>query len=319
MLSVGIVIVIVVVSSIVVTYETPPVITDVLTAPTTSPIFPTPVRHVIIIMMENAEYSSVIGNASATPYQDMLASKYALAAQYYATDHPSLPNYISLVAGSPLGISSDCDPSQCGLVGEKSIVNLLNQKGFSWKEYAESMPSNCSETASSDGLYYPRHDPFVYFSEITGNRGSGHVSSYCEAHVVPFGQFSKDLESNNLPNFAFITPNICDDAHSCPLTTGDNWLASVVPGIIDSPSFNSTVLFIVYDEGRTNLGVNGSSGGGHVACIVVSPFSKMEYASQVQYSHYSLLATVEAIYELGSLGRNDAGAPIMQDLFSINL
>ena len=181
------------------------------------------------------------------------------------------------------------------------------------------MATNCSQTVSSDNLYYPKHNPFVYFTDITGNHGSGATSSYCQSHVVPFTQFAIDVANNNLPNYVFVTPNICDDAHDCSLATGDNWLASVVPQIINSSEFASTVLFITYDEGSTNLGVQGSRGGGQVACIVVSPFAKSGYQSQVQYSHYSLLATVEAIYNLGNLGRNDATATVMQDLFTINL
>ncbi len=310
-------VVIIVASLFVVLSENSSSIPTVLSTPTTAPTFRTPIKHVIIILMENAEYSSVIGN-SATPYQNLLASKYVLATHYYATNHPSLPNYVSLVAGSNLGISSDCQPSQCSQNSE-SIVSLLNQNGFSWKEYAESMPTNCSQMVSSDGLYYPKHNPFVYFADITGNHGSGQTSSYCQSHVVPFTQLSLDLSNNNLPNYVFITPNICDDAHDCSLAAGDSWLASVVPQIINSTEFASTVLFITYDEGATNLGVQGTHGGGHVACIVVSPFVKMGYQSQVQYSHYSLLATVEAIYNLGNLGRNDATATVMQDLFTINL
>jgi phospholipase C len=312
------VLIVILVSSFVILYETAPTVTDALTSNNIIPIFPTPIRHVIIILMENKEYSSVIGNKTGAPYQNMLASKYALAAQYYATSHPSLPNYISLVAGAPLGISSDCEPNQCMQNG-KSIVDLLNQAGFSWKEYAESMPNSCSQTISSDNLYYPKHNPFVYFSDITGNFGSGKTSPYCQSHVVQFSSFNSDLANNSLPNYSFITPNICNDTHDCSLSTGDRWLSQIVPKIINSSEFSSTVLFIVYDEGTTNLGMNGSQGGGHVACIVISPFVKSKYISQVQYSHYSLIATIEAIYNLGNLGRNDASAPIMQDLFTINL
>jgi phospholipase C len=314
----GVAVIVIIISSLATLYETAPPVTNVLTAPTITPKFLTPIRHVIIIAMENAEYSSVIGNGTTTPYQNLLASKYSLAAQYYATTHPSLPNYVSLIAGSAFGITSDCQPNECSQSG-RSIVDLLNQGGYSWKEYAESMPTNCSQTISSDNLYYPKHNPFVYFSDITGNHGSGQTSSYCKTHVVPFTQFSLDLANNNLPNYAFITPNVCDDAHNCSLSTGDNWLSGVVPKIINSSEFNSTVLFITYDEGSTNLGVNSSQGGGHVACIIVSPFVKMGYTSQVQYSHYSLLATIEAIYNLGNLGQNDATAPVMQDIFTTAL
>jgi phosphatidylinositol-3-phosphatase len=272
------------------------------------------IKHVIIIVMENEGYGGVIGSPSA-PYENQLASRYALAGNYFAVSHPSLPNYLALVAGDTFGVTSDCLPSQCALPNT-TITTLVDARGLSWKEYAESMTGNCSQSDSQDGLYVTRHDPFVYFDSITGNSGSGATSGYCNAHVVPFTQFSKDLASSNLPSYSFITPNLCDDAHSCSLSTGDKWLSTVVPGIIDSSSFSSTALFIVYDEGSTNAGF-GPNSGGQVVCILVSPFAKPGYVSQVQYSHYSLLATVEAIFGTGNLGRNDATASVMSDMFSV--
>src|SRR5438552_16788407 len=69
----------------------------------TLPVF----THVFIIVMENHEYNEIIGNSSA-PYINSLARQYALATQYYAVSHPSLPNYLSLTAASTFGITSDC-------------------------------------------------------------------------------------------------------------------------------------------------------------------------------------------------------------------
>ena len=271
------------------------------------------IQHVIIIVMENEGYGSVMGSPSA-PYQNQLASQYALAANYFAVSHPSLPNYLAMVAGDTFGVTSDCLPAQCALP-KTTIPSLLDGKGLTWKEYAESMPANCSQTDSPDGLYVAKHDPFVYIDGITGNSGSGATSASCDSHVVPFSQFSKDLSSSNLPSYSFITPNLCDDAHSCALSTGDQWLSTVVPGIIKSSSFPTTALFIVYDEGSNNAGF-GPNSGGQVVFILVSPFARPGYVSQVPYSHYSLLATVEAIFKTGNLGRNDATASVMSDLFS---
>src|SRR4029077_17501849 len=143
---------------------------------------------------------------------------------------------------------------------------------------------------SADGLYFPKHNPFVYFSAITGNDGTGSASAYCGSHVVSMSQFGLALQAGALPSYSFVTPNICDDAHSCPLATGDQWLSTVVPRIVGSSSFATTALFIVYDEGGSS---DSNGGGGHVACILVSPFAKPGYVSNVAYSHYSLLATVE--------------------------
>jgi phosphatidylinositol-3-phosphatase len=263
--------------------------------------------------MENQEYGSVIGSASA-PYENGLASTYALAADYFGVAHPSLPNYLALIGGSTFGVTSDCLPAQCSLPSNvATITTLLDSHNLSWKEYAESMPVNCSQANSPDGLYFPKHNPFVYFNAITGDNGTGSTSGYCNSHVVSMDQFWVDVQAGRLPNYSFITPNICDDAHSCSLAAGDIWLSSVVPKIVSSSSFASTALFIVYDEGSSS---DQSGGGGQVPCIMVSPFAKADYVSNVLYSHYSLLATVEAIFKLGNLGRNDATASAMGDLFA---
>jgi|GEM_PF-625201 len=284
------------------------------TADSAQPVPSASVQHVITIVMENEEYSQVIGNPSA-PYENALAANFTLLTEYYAIRHPSLPNYLAMVSGSTQDVSSDCLPSQCS-TNASSIVDLLQSHGLTWKEYAESMPTNCSQTVSSDGLYWPKHDPFVYFSSITGNSGSGQTSAYCDSHVVSLAQFWTDLNANALPNYSFITPNICDDAHSCSLSTGDTWLSTVVPRIESSQEFSSTVLFVTYDESATSdVSGFGSAHGGHIPCIVVSPFVNRGYQSTVLYSHYSLLATTESLLGLGNLGKNDATAQLMSDVF----
>src|SRR2546425_89873 len=271
------------------------------------------IRHVMIIVMENEGYDQVVGSSSA-PYENLLISRYALAANYNAVSHPSLPNYIALVAGDTLSVANDCQPNQCSFPNA-TITRLFDSHGLSWREYAESMPVNCSQSVSQDGLYVPRHNPFVYFSSVTNNTGSRVTSQYCKTHVVPFTQFWNDLQSSSLQNFAFITPNICHDGHDCSLSTGDSWLSTVIPRIINSDAFSSTALFVVYDEGSGS----GADSPSHVLCILVSPFAKPGYSSNAQYSHYSLLATVETIFSLGNLGRNDSRATTMSDLFTINL
>lgn len=265
--------------------------------------------------MENEEYASVIGNASA-PYQNQLASTYALSDAYYAVSHPSLPNYLALIAGSTFGVTDDCLPSQCAGIAPDAttLASLLDTSRLTWKGYSESMPAPCSQSNSADGLYFPKHNPFVYFSSITGNSGSGATSDYCKAHVVPLDQLWLDMQSGRLPNFSFIAPNICNDAHSCPLSTGDKWLSTVVPKIINSSSFSSTALFVIYDEGSPS---DSAGGGGQVVCVLVSPFARQGFASHASYTHYSLLATIETIFGVGNLGRADANASPMSALFTI--
>lgn len=270
------------------------------------------IKHIIVIVVENQDYNAIV-NSSEAPYQNQLIKHYALAGNYFAVGHPSLPNYLDLTGGTNGGITSDCSPSSpsCLVYGSNSnIADLLNASGLSWKEYAESMPSPCY--LSNSGNYAVRHNPFAYYTDITKNL------FYCDQHVVPMNisdgsGLLNDLRSRNLPNFSFVTPNVCSDGHnSCDSSMTqvkqiDNWLSVVVPKIINSSSFSTTALFIVYDEASTNP-------SNQVACILISPFARPGYVSHVQYTHYSLLATVENIFGLSSLGRGDNTYP-MYDLF----
>jgi len=269
------------------------------------------IKHVIIIVEENEAYNSIV-NSSEAPYQNQLIRQYALAENYFSVEHPSLPNYLDLTAGSDMGITTDCSPSStCQVSGRMTnIGDLLNSSNLSWKEYAESMPAPCY--LADSGNYAVRHNPFVYYTDITSN------STYCDQHVVPMNDTTgliQDLQSGSLPNFSFVTPNLCDDGHdSCSssqtqVEQADNWLNLLVPKIISSPMFASTALFIVYDEGTT-------SPSSQVVCIVVSPFAGAGYVSEAYHTHFSLLATVENIFGLATLGKNDTTSPAMTEIFA---
>ncbi|HET9848710.1 MAG TPA: alkaline phosphatase family protein [Candidatus Dormibacteraeota bacterium] len=247
--------------------------------------------HIFVIVMENHEYSSVIGSGAA-PYINSLASSYGLATNYYGASHPSLPNYLALTAGSTFGIASDC--TTC-YVSATNIADQVEATGRSWKAYMEDMPSPCFSGASS-GNYAMKHDPFMYYNDIRDN------SARCAAHVVPFTQFWGDMNSGNVPNFVWITPNLCNDMHDCAVSTGDAWLRSVVPTITGSAAFrNGGALFITFDEGSTSAGCCGDTWGGHVVTLVISPRSISGYRSAVAENHYGLLRTIEDGFRLGHL------------------
>ena len=141
-------------------------------------------------------------------------------------------------------------------------------------------------------------------------------------NVVGLDQFSKDLKNNNLPNYSFVVPNDFNNSHDTTVAYGDHWLSTFVPEIINSSIFNSTLVFITYDEGQENSTEGFGNGvyavnGGHIPMIIVSPLVKSGFRSSEQYSHYSLLSTLEKIFNTGNLGRGDTSATgkPMLDLF----
>ena len=61
--------------------------------PTARPLVPD-FKHIIIIVFENHEFDSVIGNQTMPDY-NQYAKESTLLTQYYAITHPSLPNYLA--------------------------------------------------------------------------------------------------------------------------------------------------------------------------------------------------------------------------------
>ena len=256
---------------------------------------PSPVSHIFLIVMENHEFGSVIGKPGA-PYVNSLAQRYGLATSYFAVSHPSLPNYLAMTGGGTFGISSDC--TTC-FVNSTNIADQLESSGRTWKAYMEDMPGPCFRGTSS-GKYALRHNPFMYYTDIRNN------VARCATHVVPFTQLSADLSQNRVPNFVWITPNLCHDMHDCPVSAGDAWLKSIVPGILTSAAFQrGGVLFITWDEGSTGIG-----GGGHVATIIATPNSSAGYRTALPENHYGLLRTIEALWGLPALGAASSKPPI---------
>jgi acid phosphatase len=256
--------------------------------------------HVFIIVMENQPYGSIIGS-SAAPYANSLVTTGGLATSYAGVSHPSLPNYLALTGASTYGIASDC--TTCW-VSASNIADTLESNGSTWKAYMESMPSPCFVGDSYP--YMQKHDPFIYFNDIRTN------TSRCQSHVVPYSQLSTDLQStSSTPNYAFITPNMCNDTHDCVVATGDAWLQQQVPIILSSPAFKTqrSLLAITWDE-------DDGSAGNHVPLILVGSGVGAGLASAVSYNHYSLLHTVEVARGLPTLTTNDASAPAITDLFA---
>jgi phospholipase C len=244
----------------------------------TLPIF----THVFVIVMENHEYSSIIGSSSA-PYINGLAKTYANATQYYGVSHPSLPNYLALSAASTFGVTSDC--TSC-FQNQTNLADQIEASGRTFRAYMESMPSPC--ILGDSGQYAQRHNPWIYYDDIRTN------ATRCKADIVPYTQFATDVASSNPPNFMWITPNVCSDMHDCSVSTGDTWLAQNVPTILNSSAFkNGGVLFLVFDEGTTSAGCCTDAFGGHIPMLVISPLSIAGLSSTTAENHYSFVRTIE--------------------------
>ena len=210
--------------------------------PSTDGALPAGIEHVVVIVMENESYPVILGN-DEPPYIKKLASEYAVATNYRAITHPSLPNYLALTRGTNAGITDDCEPGDGCTAQVPNITDTTDKSRRTWKRYAESMPAPC--TPGTTDLYAVRHNPFMYYPGVTDNQAS------CKTHVVPLPRLAADLKSTaSTPNYVFLSPHVCNDTHDCPLGTGDAWLSRQVPQILLSPAFTThkSLLVLTWDE-----------------------------------------------------------------------
>jgi acid phosphatase len=258
--------------------------------------------HVVIVLMENEEYSDVIGNPQA-PYITALANRYGLMTNSFGIRHPSLPNYIALTSGSTQGIASDC--SDC-VVSARNIVDQLEGAGISWGAYLEDLPAPCFLGATSGG-YAKKHNPFAYYTDIVRSR------KRCE-RMVGFGRLRSDLRGDRLPRYVWISPNLCNDGHDCPIGTADRFLARTMPALLHELGPHG-FLVLTWDEGDSDEGCCGVAAGGRIPTIVAGPDVRRRARSSTPIDDYGVLASIEEAFGLGRLGgsadaRNGRLAPL---------
>jgi hypothetical protein len=324
--------------------------------------------HVTVVLLENKNESATYSATSPASYLNTVVKPAgAFLANYYATGHASLDNYVSLISGQAPNVltTADCpiylnfvntlttaygQAAGTGCVFPTSIPNIADQlkaANIPWRSYNEDMGNDPTREAATCGhpalnaqdltqsaeapsaanknlgdQYATRHNPFMYFHSIIDNQ------DYCSQHVVNGSQFATDLQSiSTTPNFAFYTPNLCNDGHDSSCVTGapgnyagiDIFMKSFVPLVTGSPAFKKDgLLIIIFDEADTSdtssccnempgptdpdPGEEGGTGGGQVGAVMLSPFIKPMTVSPSAYNHYALLASVEDIFGLPHIG-----------------
>jgi phosphatidylinositol-3-phosphatase len=268
------------------------------------------VGHVFVLVEENHAYTSVIGNP-AMPYTNQLANQYALATQYYANRHNSLPNYFMLTVGD-LVTTNDLFT---GSVTSDNVVRALAGAKKSWKIYAEGLPST-GYLGASVLPYLKDHNPFAYISDVINSGQQG-------ANIVPFTELAKDLQSNTLPDYAMIVPSAENDGHDCPaeassctdtqkLANIDQWLQTNIGPLLSSSAMQSSVLIYTWDESNIDDLTNG---GGHVATILISPKVRAAFQSTTMYQHQSTLKLTMQLLGVTDFPGAAASAPDMTEFF----
>ncbi|KAI5241204.1 phosphoesterase-domain-containing protein [Aureobasidium subglaciale] len=271
----------------------------------------------VVIWLENTDYDKAAGD----PNLAWLAKKGITLSNYFGVTHPSEPNYVAAIGGDNFGMDNDNFNQIPGNVS--SLIDLLEDKGVSWGQYQEDMPYSGFEgmawvnqkTKAND--YVRKHNPAViYNSNTTPERLAKNKN---------LTQFYSDLEAKKLPQWMvvtsqisiiglsltsskFITPNMTSDGHDTSVTTAGTWTRNFLEPLLDDKHFmKDTLVLVTFDESHTYTLQN------RVFSILLGdavPKNLINTVDSGFYNHYSEISTVEANWDLHTLGRWDVGANI---------
>src|SRR5467141_545465 len=296
----------------------------VVSAPPSGSLF----DHVVIIMMENQGIFDICRDSpppcltsGPAPYMAGLANGYGIGSRYLSLINTSQPNYIALIGGSTLG----CTSSGCPTITAPNLVDRFEAAGLSWKGYFENQNVASGCDSSSHEPYEPIHNPFISFQDISSNtaRCNQLVLANPSTCGVTDCVLINDLNSGSAPNFMWLTPNDCNDMRgasgicSASITTGDNYLKSLVPNLLNSNTFKAgrSALFITFDEGDGYCPLNGSSES-CVYSVWAGSAARTGFGSTNLYNHYSFPKTIETNWNLASLSTGDGSATAMTEFFN---
>lgn len=241
--------------------------------------------HAVFVIFENTNYA----DAANQPFFKQLGASGANFSNFTALAHPSQGNYVALTSGSLNGVKDDGRYD----LNVENIADLLEAKGLTWKVYAEEFPGNCFVGKSSGG-YARKHNPFISFVNIHSN------PSRC-ANIVEASQFDIDAASGNLPNYVFYIPNNNNNGHDTGVKFADKWYGQKFSRYVSDKKFMSkTVLISTFDE-------NGGGGNNQIYTSIVGPAVKPGIYNDT-LNIFSLLNLVEVNWNLGDLGKQDATA-----------
>jgi hypothetical protein len=299
-------------------------------------------EHVFVIVEENKDYAQIVDPAAA-PNIARLAASYGDASQFFAEVHPSEANYVALLGGDTFGIFDDdafyCKPRSTEpfctgatapaypdhTVRARHLGDQLTAAHLTWKGYYEDLPEpgSLAVTASDPkfdngtrktALYASKHSGFMNFADVQSD-------PHRAERIVGFDQLERDLASGDLPSFALIVPNQCNEMHglhgegvpadcdgankAALIRRGDGYVGALVKKIQSTPAWSgpgNVAIIVTFDEGggKTREGCCGVTpdkpsnfGGGHIPTIVITNHGPRGVRDATPYNHYALLRTLE--------------------------
>jgi phospholipase C len=271
----------------------------------------------------NAQYVYVPHNESK-PYFDM-AREGVLADRMFPSqlDFSFVAHQYAIAAQAQSSVNAPIGPWGCSGGKTDTVATITKDRN----------PNGAPEQACFD--YQTLGDeldqaklPWRFYTSEIGSPGEGslwsaygavrhiyHGPDWKTDMVTPQKRFLRDVAAGKLATFTWITPICSNSDHSdCGGGYGPSWVAAVVNQIGESEFWNSTAIFILWDDwggfydhvpppfrDYDGLGIR-------VPLLIMSPYAKQGYISHVQYETASVLRFAEDTFGLDQLAAADTRA-----------
>lgn len=287
------------------------------------------------------------------PYYYFMASNFGTSDRWFSPVMTrTQPNRMYLYAATSHGHAYPLTPTS-GQLTDKTILQVLQDSGISWKIYAHPDGNGCSKPSCLWAQSYMNQ--FTYSNTI--------LQKYPQ-NLAPISQYRSDAQNGTLPQVAFIEPasessldeHPSDDDVAPQLApnveSGSAYAASLVNALMASPSWKDSAFFLSFDEAggfydhvapqpavspdgippsdlvtspSLDICAAGNGAGGYtcdftltgyrVPLIVISPYAKKHYVSHTVADYTAMLKFIEARFNLPSLTARDAAQMDMTEFF----
>jgi phospholipase C len=279
-----------------------------------------------------------VPRAEVKPYFDM-AEEYAFADRMFQTNQgPSFPAHQYIISGtSTISQDSSLRASENPVSPKRnytggcnspkgSLVFLIDENG---QELQETYPCfdrpTLMDLATTKGLTWRYYESMLGAGLWNGPDAIRHLvegSQFSQDVVAPPSKVLTDIANGDLANVVWVTPTPADSDHAGSTKgTGPAWVASVVNAIGESKYWDSTAIFVTWDDWGGWYDhvppkmLNSYELGFRVPAIVISAYAKKAYISHKEHEFGSILKFAEEAFGLGSLGTTDERADDMRDCF----
>jgi len=263
-----------------------------------------------------------VPHSESKPYFDM-AHEFVLADRMFASQLDESFVAHQYIIAAQADSSVNVPTAQWGCEGRSGdeVMTITRQRTFGAAQRPCFGLSNPRREFDTAGLSW-----HFYTSKYTKPMGGFWSSYQAVKHIfngpdwheditTPQKMFLTDIAAGKLSSFTWITPLCADSDHmACGGGFGPSWVTSLVNAVGESKFWNSTVVFVQWDELGRRLRSRSSAAQRlrrrrlRVPLIVISPFAKKDYVSHVRYETASVLRFAEDLFGLPQLSAADRRA-----------